>query len=116
MVKPVNLIDRRLDKTVSRAAFSALEAALAAEGCAVRITGFWENRTDALQLVVGEADSLLVEELHRVNGLSLPARKEGVIYTPVPLVKSSFVSSRAVMQQAWHILFMSVRHAYASTG
>ena len=78
MVKPVNLIDRRLDKTVSRAAFSALEAALAAEGCAVRITGFWENRTDALQLVVGEADSLLVEELHRVNGLSLPARKEGV--------------------------------------
>ena len=34
MVKPVNLIDRRLDKTVSRAAFSALEATLAAEGCA----------------------------------------------------------------------------------
>jgi hypothetical protein len=78
MGKAITLIDRRIDKTVTAAAFAALEEALRARGGRVGRAGFWRREAGALQVVAGEAASPLVERLHRANGIRPAGGAEGV--------------------------------------
>lgn len=75
----VHIIDRRINKKSTAGAFQELKQQLCNQGAETADIKFWEEEKDTFRILIGEAQSGLIEKLHAYNHISNKGCREGVL-------------------------------------